>query len=230
MRTDTGATDDLGVFVVLFETRRPSAMARRAATLVVTTVLASLVALVVNQAPAAADKCPSGRSWVPVVSGGQFLWYESYDFALVSSSPTFNVSDSRAAYNQLDTPVGVTFTSSQSRTYTISTSASMQAKLLSWLTATVSRDITQSRTTQVGVSVSATVPPLSGVQADYGVQAYNVTYNVHTVRMYFLLSGTTSCSDLGTATQTVNAPTTVEGWRVYEVPLTLSRAAGSSRS
>jgi len=180
-------------------------------------LLASMVAVIAAPAPASAGSCPAGRDWVFVQFGGGLWVFEAYIFTPVSSTPTFNVSDSRIAINDLGVPITVTFTSSQSRTFTIAVTASMQLKLKEWLTATVSSTITTSRTTQVGVSVTTPVPAHSTIQGDYGVEAFNVTFQVHTDRMLVGGGFGPMCLDFGTATMTVNAPTTVEGWRVRDV-------------
>jgi len=175
-----------------------------------------MAAVAVSPAPASAAACPPG-DWVLVSSTSLLRRYHSYTFTLVAASPTFNVSDSRVAINDLDTPISVTFTSSQSRTFTISATASMTAKLAEWLSLTVSGTITRSRTTQIGVSVTASVAPHTTIQGDYGVQAYNAIYQVHTDEMLIWSNPFhLTCSDLGTAQQSVNAPTTVEGWRVRQ--------------
>jgi len=216
----SGHNEDIpkGVSMSQGHPRTRRALARRVAALAIGTVLASTTAVGVNPTPASAATCPPNADWVFVNWVPNFyVRYEAYQFTLVAASPTFNVSDSRVAVNGLDTPISVTFTSSQSRTFTIAVTATMQAKLTDWLTATVSSTITSSRTTQIGVSVTASVPAHATIQGEYGVQAYNAIYRVHTdQRIWWLNNGSMVCSDLGIATQSINAPTIVEGWRVRQ--------------
>ncbi|NMO16822.1 hypothetical protein HPC49_04765 [Pyxidicoccus fallax] len=156
-------------------------------------------------------------NWVLVRWSGDWTFYERYEFFLVSSTPTFNVSDSRIAVNDLGTPISVTFTAQRSETFSVSVTAGMSAKLGEFLTANVSSTIVMSQTTQVGVSTTATVPPYSRVRGDYGVTAFDVTYDVRTLKKTRLrqdFGSSTFCSDAGIQRQTINAPTYVEGWRV----------------
>lgn len=136
-----------------------------------------------------------------------------YTLTLVSSEPVFNVSDSRVVINSTSSPVTATFTSSKSQTFSISVAASLSAKIHDWFTVTVSSTIQQSRTTSIGTSYSEVVPPNTTAQGDYGVEAYNVTYDVHLTK-YDSFFSWPLCLDYDTVRQTTNAPTNIEGWRV----------------
>ncbi|MBO4204845.1 hypothetical protein [Micromonospora echinofusca] len=195
------------------------ATTRRWTTLTLSTALAATTMLTVQPAPASADSCPSGMDWDLLHwSSSGSRTYRAYIFEDISSVPTFNVSDSRVAVNNLDSPISVTFTSSKSQTFTLTASTSMKGTLFEVLEASVDTSITMSRTTQIGVSVTATVPAHSTVQGDYGVRAYDVTFRAITVIKYdspFL--SRPACDYSGPETHTVNAPTTVEGWRVRQL-------------
>jgi hypothetical protein len=145
------------------------------------------------------------------------IW-EGVVYTLQTVTPTFNVSDARSVGNQLDTPVSATFTSQQSKTYSLSVTVGSSASLWGFLTANVSATIVQSRTTSLGVSATVTVPPHGQVNGLYGVDAYIVTYDAH---KYWHIgssppkAGDRSCVDKGLVTgQSTNAPTYVEGWRL----------------
>jgi hypothetical protein len=197
---------------------------RRSAQLSVLTLAASAGLVVVAAAPARADWVRCGdlldREWelVPPHGMSTFTW-ESYDYLSFNSIPTFNVSDTRIAVNDLDDPATVTFTSQQSRTWSIEVSASMTKSLTKKLSLTVSARVQYSWTTAVGVSVTATVPPHSGVRGDYGTQAFDVTFEARTYRKMMRMTGhpptpSHTCYDLGVKTYHINAPTDLEGWRV----------------
>lgn len=202
-----------------FRARSLRATARRWATFTLGTVLATTSMLAVQPAPALADSCPSGMDWELIRwSSSGTKTYRAYIFENISATPTFNVSDSRVAVNNLDSPISVTFTSSKSKTFTLSATAGMEATLTEKLKATVSTTITSSRTTQIGVSVTAPVPARSTIQGDYGIQAYNVTFRATTITKYqSTIFPVPVCDYSGPETQTVNAPTTVEGWRVWQL-------------
>lgn len=151
------------------------------------------------------------------VNCADYDWSQSTDgmtivqYELLSVTPVFNVADTRYAQNNLDDPISVTFTSQQSRTYSISVTGSMGASLFGFLTANVSSSIQQSRTTALGVSVTATVPAHSARKGEYGVQAYDVVYRYTTI-VHRAFSQT--CFRTDPVVNQVNAPTNLEGWRI----------------
>jgi hypothetical protein len=184
------------------------------------TQLDELDSMTKQRVPVSCASVPS-NGWVLIADFSTLTIHEYYQFAFVSSTPTFNVSETRVAINDLSTPISVTFTSQQSQTFTISASASMSAKLFDWLTLSVSGSIQQSTTTSVGISTTASVPAFRTVRGEYGVSAYDVVYNVRTVRRERRKSSgfpSSSCWDLGVTQQATNAPTNDEGWRVTLVP------------
>ncbi|WP_394940307.1 hypothetical protein [Psychromicrobium sp. YIM B11713] len=168
-------------------------------------------------------------SYVPGTSGWQFngpstTTYTSYKYDLYNATPTFNVSDTRVAKNDTDAPISTTFTSSLSKTYTISVTASMSVSVLKFLNASVSATITNSRTTQIGVSITSPVPAHSSIRGDYGVEAYDVTARgtelKRVVTSGYWVNGFyhqpyTVCYTNGVKDLAFNAPTNIEGWRVY---------------
>ncbi|WP_436761428.1 hypothetical protein [Streptosporangium sp. V21-05] len=89
------------------------------------------------------------------------------------------------------------------------------AELTGYLQTNVSTQIVQERTTAIGVDASLVVPPRSRVTGQYGVQAYDVVYDVQTVFSWPAVVGRPreQCFDRGTQRGTTNAPTVTEGWR-----------------
>jgi hypothetical protein len=174
----------------------------------------------VGASPAHADgiPCPNiaQTDWKNVFQRPP-IW-QAFVYSLRTVTPTFNVSDARTVQNQLDTPASATFTSQQSKTFEISVTAGTSASLWGFLTANVSTTIVQSRTTSLGVSATATVPPHGQVNGLYGVDAYNITYDAHQYVHAGPLPpspGSKSCIDKGWVYgQTTNAPTYLEGWRL----------------
>jgi hypothetical protein len=132
-------------------------------------------------------------------------------YTIVSSTPTFYVSDARVVENGLDTPVNVTLTSSQSMTFGITVSAGTSSQLVDKLQTTVNVSITAQRTTSIGVAVTATVPEHSWVLGQYGVEGYSIVYDAQTI---WKTRDGRSCTDQGTQRTTTAAPTVVEGWRL----------------
>jgi len=190
-------------------------------------VLGVIVGLVVSlattvfgatAASAAGIPCPNlARSDWTLIGGRPPSW-RGHVYGLQSAAQVFNVSEARIVENTLDTPVVATFTSQQSRSYSLSVTQGRSVTLASFLTANVSVTIVQSWTTSIGVSATATVPPHSRVTGLYGIQAYDVIYSVHTYRHVGSRPpdpGDRSCIDEGTTFgNNTNAPTYVEGWRI----------------
>lgn len=196
--------------------RRPG---RRAVAGLVT-VLASLAGLltVTGTAQAGNLNCADWRNvdyvYVPEKSSSNISIYEHYIYSLVSSTPTFNIADTRVATNNLTQPIQVTFSSQQSKTYSVSVTATMGTSFFDFLSASVSVNVTQSRTTAVGVSTTANVPPGRTARGDYGVHAFNVVADVRVIqRTMFWSSGREACGDYYQH-RNDNVPTTLEGWRV----------------
>ncbi|TDC86183.1 hypothetical protein E1193_00515 [Micromonospora sp. KC606] len=142
-------------------------------------------------------------------------------YTLISSVPTFNVAEGRSVINALDAPVTTTFTSNQSRTYTVSTSTGHQASFFNFLTVSVSQNATLSRTTALGVSATTVMPPRTRVLAEYGIEAFDIVYDV---QGYTCLGSNcrtcpVNCNKNGGPTREArNVPTVIEGWRLTSTP------------
>jgi hypothetical protein len=136
-------------------------------------------------------------------------------FWINSSAQTFNTADSRIVSNNLGSAVTGTAMSQVSQTFTLSSTTSVtQTVVKDFLSQTVSNTITASRTTQLGVSTTFTVPAYGAVEAGYGVVAYNVNYHVD---LFELSQG--HCWWKGSQYSVpVNAPTNLEGWQLTELP------------
>lgn len=192
-----------------------AAPARRLRRLVTCLLLAAgaFVAGLPGTAYAGFSPCPPGVLPASTPGGAQpnLTGGTVYLYTLVSSAPTFNASDSRAVTNGLDSPISATFTSQVSQTFSLSATVGSSVSLFKFLTASVSVSIQSSRTTSIGVSATATVPPHSRVQGDYGVDAFNVTYDMQAYRW---VGGLNACQISGSPIRvTSNAPTNIEGWR-----------------
>ena len=78
----------------------------------------------------------------------------------------------------------------------------------------VGAQIVQERTTAIGVNAGLVVAPHSRVTGQYGVQAFDVVYDVQTVRAWPAIPNRIErCFDQGAQRGTTNAPTLTEGWR-----------------
>jgi len=144
--------------------------------------------------------------------------FEYYEFSFMSAEPTFDVSDRRFAFNDLDTPVSVTFTSQKSQTWTITVAVQAQWKYSEVLNINVTTTFAYSRTTQINVAVTAMVPPHTTVHGEYGLSAFNVRTLDRVVKMHrrppspFPGFPDTCWEGYGAVTR--NVPTTDEGWRI----------------
>jgi hypothetical protein len=135
---------------------------------------------------------------------------------VVSAQPSFLTSESRVVVNELDTPVTATFTSQASRTFTIAATAGVSfSGLFGFLSANVSSTITSSTSTSLGVNAQAVVPPQARMFGDYGVDAYDVSFDAYKV----LRRGTgggcwVQASTMGYEVHSATAPTYIQGWRL----------------
>ena len=188
---------------------------RRRFALATLSVAVFLLGILINPGAAQAEVLPFGQR-VNCADYANLGWYtvpspfgreRAYNYTLVSSSPTINVSDGRLIQNDLDTTIHTTISSSISKTYSVQTQVGLEVKFNEFLKTTVSVQIVQSRTTQIGVVAALDVAPHSAMIAEYGVAAYDVTYDAQ----IFWRDGST-CVAYGTQRLTTNAPTTTEGW------------------
>jgi hypothetical protein len=130
---------------------------------------------------------------------------------LLSATPQFLVSDGRVLDNGLDRPATFNVTSSISQTYRVAATVGVMSNPQNFLSGSVSVTIEASRTTQVGVSVTTEVPPHSRVIAEYGVEAYAVSY---AIEAWQSLNMNGTCEEWGYYPQSTQAPTNIEGWRL----------------
>jgi hypothetical protein len=140
-------------------------------------------------------------------------------FWIHSATPTFNVAASTFVDNGTnDTQMG-TFSTTQSRTFSISESVSTGVTntfMQTTFSQTVSTTVTAAITTSTTITAGGPVPPHSRVNADFGVDAYIVNYDVA-----FWQYDQNTCWWHGTRTNvTANVPTSSQGWHLYPaVPL-----------
>jgi hypothetical protein len=170
-------------------------------------------------AAAAAVACPSAVTWTDVIRFRHMNRYVGYETITQSVTPVFLVSDARFLDNGLDSPVAYTITSSVSQTFAVTASVGINIDVTSYLKTSVSTTIQYSRTTSIGVSITATVPAHSQVYADYGVDGYYVTYTIQkwwgeTYNRQPPVPGANQCFLKGTYPQATNAPTNSEGWKL----------------
>jgi hypothetical protein len=189
-------------------------------------VFATLAALVSGLALVTTPATASAQvNWVPCPTSHNESAGEIHNLrlfrhlTLVSAVPTFDKADGRFVDNPLDIPAQATFTSQQSHTFTIQVSSqvSTQPTLLDFFNVQVSTTITNSRTTATGVNAQVVVPPHTRIIGDYGVAAYDITYDVEFWAQH---KQTGRClRDAQTVRETRNAPTNDEGWRLSQVTL-----------
>ncbi|HEV8556455.1 MAG TPA: hypothetical protein VGR06_08680 [Actinophytocola sp.] len=140
----------------------------------------------------------------------------SLTFWVLQRTPTFNPAARTFVDNRTDQPVMATFSltdsATQSRTFTISesqTTGITGSFINTSFNRTVSTSTTDSITTSISITGSQVVPPHSRVNADFGVDAFNVTYNVA-----FWQRSDHECWYHGSHDNVVaNVPTTSQGWR-----------------
>jgi hypothetical protein len=196
-----------------------SGIRSRVASLTLVTLAAGLIAPTLGAGPAQAGArqvtsptwdCPFGGPRPPLDPNS--LYYVDI-YSLVSSTQTFLVADSRIVINTLDTAANATFTSSQSRTFTLQFTVGTAARVSEMLTLNFGTTVVVSQSTSIGVNASATVPPHSSLLGEYGVAGFNVTYDVNR----YQVTANVFCKKISTTRGTASAPTTVEGWRIRTV-------------
>jgi hypothetical protein len=156
---------------------------------------------------------------------GDWLW--GWEF--VSATPIVLKSEGRFVDNHTDFPQSVTFTSQESHTFTLSTTHSetrtQTTTIIEGLQRQqqigVSQTVTDSTTTQIGISVTATAPPRTSVQGDYGVRAFRVGF---VFRVYHRGGGffdtQRPCVLQGqTGLLEMTVPTSDHGWATSNIPL-----------
>jgi hypothetical protein len=129
-------------------------------------------------------------------------------------TPIFNVAASAFVDNGTnDVQMGL-FSTTQSQTFTIMESISTGVTSTfekTAFTASVSQTVTGSITTSTTITASGPIPPHSRVNADFGVDAYIVSYDVD-----FWQWDQDTCWYHGSNRNVVaNVPTTSQGWHLY---------------
>jgi hypothetical protein len=196
-----------------------SGIRSRVARLTLVALAAGLIAPTLGGGPAQAGgrqvksptwNCPFGGPRPPLDPNS--LYYVDI-YSLVSSTQTFLVADSRIVINTLDTAASATFTSSQSRTFTLQFTVGTAARVSEMLTLNFGTTVVFSLSTSIGVSASATVAPHSSLLGEYGVAGFDVTYDVNR----YQVTANVFCKKISTTRGTASTPTTTEGWRIRTV-------------
>ncbi|MFY1669389.1 hypothetical protein ACN27G_05445 [Plantactinospora sp. WMMB334] len=188
--------------------------------------LAGLLAVpVVTVAPGVASAgaivpCPGTiTSWKLISSSRAGRVWEGYRYTLYSATPTFLVSDGQLLDNGTDSTVSYTITSRVSQTFSIQTTIGISATgQQDFLTTNVSTQIVSTQVTERGVSIQVPVPPRTRLIAEYGVEAYQVSYAVEAWRATTRINEQPvtggRCEEWGYYPQNSTAPTHIEGWRL----------------
>lgn len=217
-----------------------------ASTLAIVVTPTAAQAVVCGQSGTTCVPCPStqtmtedGLEWfvtfggalVPAPANQGFHFVSSPVTEITSYTPTFLVSQEKVVQNPSSQAVTATFTSTFSQTFTLTQSLSIASGTNSTsngfaqtLTDTIGTTISVSFTTSVGVNAAVAVPPGTEVIGDFGVPAYNVTYQevpvvavppVSVTSASPSLPAGTVCALGGTVqTGTATAPQPLDGWRV----------------
>lgn len=181
--------------------------------------------------PADTGPCPATGSVIWELGGpegGYWVWAGvAVTPILLSVTETFSVAQQEVGINLGPTPITVQFTSSVAQAYAaaVTTSASFSlplSALIGTFQAQVSSTITQTTTTTVGESTTATVPPGDQVIGQYGDEEYVIvfdetTYNALTpANVPYPPSPTNGgiCSTPIETQYTAVAPTVTPGWQV----------------
>jgi hypothetical protein len=210
--------------------RRARWQARIAVVSLLSTMLVAPLMVGTSSSANAQSACPAGLRWQPISLGdwGGVIGWSAPQTALVSSTPTFFVSEQRVADNTTSSDITATWSAGIQRTHTVTVTTTTgvqvgppggEESFLRFLNAQVSVAIVQSVTTSIGVSVTATVPPFSRRIGQYGVAGHNVT--VDQIEWWSVpftpqppSGGEGSCSIFQSTRYNVSAPTAVEGWRI----------------
>ncbi|MEO3925765.1 hypothetical protein ABGB07_18115 [Micromonosporaceae bacterium B7E4] len=164
--------------------------------------------------------CPDTITDWRLLSSGRFgrVW-EGYRYTLHSATPTFLASDGQLLDNGTDSTVSYTITSRVSRTFSVQATVGISATGQDrFFTTNVSTQIVMTQVTELGVSIAVPVPPRSRLIAEYGVEAYQVSYAVEAWRASTRVTDEPvpggRCEEWGYYPQSTTAPTHIEGWRL----------------
>lgn len=189
--------------------------------------------------PSAQTMAEDGLEWfvsfggvlVPAPANQGFHFVSSPVTEITSFTPTFLISQSKVVQNPSSQTVTATFTSTESQTFTLTQSLSIASGTNSTsngfaqtLSETIGTTIAVSFSTSVGVNAAVAVPPGTEVIGNFGVPAYNVTYQqvpvvasppVAVTSASTSLPPGTVCPLGGTIqTGTAVAPRPLDGWQV----------------
>lgn len=169
--------------------------------------------------------------WMPGIQGKGLTTPATTVMEITSYTPVFVVEQQKVAQNYSTTlPNTVTFTSSVAQTITLTesvaiasgTSSTLQG-FASTLTETIGVQIAIAWQTSVGVNDAVTIPPQTQIVGQYGIPAYNVSYDqlaLVAVPSGTATNGSTSlpagsdCILNGSVTGTAIAPQPEDGWRI----------------
>lgn len=183
-------------------------------------ILATVFMVAVAPTPARADVLmPPGDfncaaypdiAWQRIF-GGFDIW-RATRYQLVSASQTFDVADARVVQNALPNDAQATFSSQQSRTFSVTVSIGSTVKVGELVSLTMGVQVVQTQTTAIGVAVTTTVPANTTVLGEYGLHAYDVVFDVQD-----LYKDNRHCSAITPKRGTGHTPTITEGWRFRQL-------------
>jgi hypothetical protein len=192
-------------------------------TAAVLAALTAAVALVPTPASAAPAGTNEFRGEIPCPTDPNIRWvrtlivYIGYQYSNIAATSTFFASDGRTVENQLDQTISANFTSSQSRTTTVSTEFGTSSQLTEKLQFTVSSSIVMARTTAIGVNATLDVPPRTRTTGLYGIHGFIVNYAA--LRIVKFKNKCYVGDNPVPVPATTNAPTFVEGWQFSSVAI-----------
>ncbi|GIF01445.1 hypothetical protein [Paractinoplanes rishiriensis] len=137
-------------------------------------------------------------------------------YLVISVNPVFEPSTGRFIQNTSDQTITGTFTASESRTVTMTTTLnfSVTSMLTQRTTITMSTgfQVVQSRTSMIGVTAVSAIAPRTTLLGEYGIHSLDVVFDAQTVAMR--RDGIT-CEyvDSNRTRGTAHVPTINEGWR-----------------
>jgi hypothetical protein len=154
--------------------------------------------------------CPAGPFDVTYQNGNLSVLAKPI---VIAATKTFAKSDGRDVLNELDFPIVATFTSSVSKTHTVTQTIALEftmQTLVGTFKRSVSDTVTDSKTTQIGISATVTVPPHSLLIGDYGIVTYDIIYDAH----QYLRVRDKCVEAVGSTLRAFTvAPTVDEAWR-----------------
>jgi hypothetical protein len=137
-------------------------------------------------------------------------------YIIVSWTPVFEPAHGRFIQNTTNQTFTGTWTATETRTVTFQTTFTLtiasKEVMSTSITLAASVQVVQTRTTQLGVSATAQIPPHSTMLGEYGLQSLDVVMDVQTIGM---LADRQTCAFVpgNVSRHTAHAPTINEGWR-----------------